>query len=85
MGVFLSGKGEEDYCKEGKRGSENCLFCEKREEREICILEKNKKRRTRKTTPASFSLEASPSQVASPFLPFLDLPVFRAILPLRST
>lgn len=43
MGVFHGGKGEEDYCKEGKRGSENCLFCEKREEREICILEKNKK------------------------------------------
>lgn len=85
MGLFLGGKGEEDYCKEGKRGNENCPFCEKREEREMYILEKNKKRRMRKTTPASFSLEASPSQVASPFLPFLDSPVFRAILPLRST
>lgn len=85
MRVFLGEMGKGIIIKKGREEVRTVLFCEKREEREICILEKNKKRRMRKTTPASFSLEASPSQVASPFLPFLDLPVFRAILPLRST
>lgn len=82
---FLVGRGKRIIVRKGREEVRTVFFCEKREEREICILEKNKKRRMRKTTPASFSLEASPSQVASPFLPFLDSPVFRAILPLRST
>lgn len=88
---FLVGRGKRIIVRKGREEVRTVFFVrrDKREEGEICILEKNKarikKRRMRKTTPASFSLEASPSQVASPFLPFLDSSVFRAILPLRST
>lgn len=84
---FLVGRGKRIIVRKGREEVRTVFFVrrDKREEGEICILEKNKKRRMRKTRPASVSLEASPLQVASPFLPFLDSPAFRAILPLRST
>lgn len=40
---FLVGRGKRIIVRKGREEVRTVFFCEKREEREICILEKNKK------------------------------------------